>query len=579
MFRYLKKVFFLLGNDKKKIPLIILLFILSSMLEIVGIGVIAPYISLFSDPNAAQELSNFANTVFHQNISIEQIFIYSGIVLTFIFLLKTIITLFVKGVIIRFSQKQQVRLRTQLMDQYQSLPYSEYISRNSAEYIHSIQNLAEQYASKVVQSFLYIISDGLLVIFILMLLAWTDLVVFLVLLALFLIISIGYDYFFSRNLKKHGELANSAATLMVKNLHEGIEGLKEIRVFGKEDYFYQNVVKYAEQYAHSHVKSQITTMAPRYIIEIFVVFFIVSMATKSFIFDKDLTNSLVTIGVFGVASLRLIPSVNMLLTSVTHLRFNYDVVERLFNDLRNIRPLKTRKGAIIINDEFEEIALKGVNFTYAGTDKKAIRDLSITIHSGDSIGFIGCSGSGKTTLIDIMLGLLEPQTGVIELNHIDIKNNMHRWREQVAYLPQQVFLIDDTLRNNIALGESQENIDDKRILKAIKKAKLTSLLEVMEQGLDTTLGERGVRLSGGQRQRVVLARAFYYERNILIMDESTSALDKATEKEIVKEIKSLKGKKTLIVIAHRLSTLEHCDKIYELIDGSLFDRGEYKDVV
>ena len=205
-------------------------------------------------------------------------------------------------------------------------------------------------------------------------------------------------------------------------------------------------------------------------------------------------------------------------------------------------------------------------------------NLSIDLHAGESIGLIGTSGSGKTTIVDILLGLLAPTGGSVIYNGDPLQNNLPSWRSQVAYIPQNIFLLDDTLRANIAIG-LKEDIDEKKVEKAIKQAQLNDLLQQLPKGLDTVLGERGLRLSGGQRQRVALARAFYFDRDVLIMDEATSALDNETEKEIIEEIRRLKGKKTMIVIAHRLTTVKHCDCIYRLENGKVVDKGTYSEVV
>ena len=214
-----------------------------------------------------------------------------------------------------------------------------------------------------------------------------------------------------------------------------------------------------------------------------------------------------------------------------------------------------------------------MQFTYQKTKCPALKQVTLNIRAGESIGLIGPSGSGKTTMVDVLLGLLEPQKGEIYYNGKDLIESLDEWRAQVAYLPQQVFIIDNSLRNNIALGMEDEEIDDVQLHEAIRQARLTELVEQLPDGVETILGERGIRLSGGQRQRVALARAFYHGRSVLVMDEATSALDNETEQEIVEEIRHFKGKKTMIVIAHRLTTVQHCDRIYRLENGEITETG------
>ena len=209
----------------------------------------------------------------------------------------------------------------------------------------------------------------------------------------------------------------------------------------------------------------------------------------------------------------------------------------------------------------------------------ALQDITLQIRSGESVGLVGPSGAGKTTLVDVLLGLLEPQAGSITFNGLSLQEGLLEWHSQAAYLPQQVFLIDNTLKRNVALGMQDDMIDETRIHQAINQAMLSELLEQLPYGIETILGERGIRLSGGQRQRVALARAFYHRRSVLVMDEATSALDDSTEKEIVEEIKRLKGQKTMIVIAHRLSTVQHCDRIYRLEQGKIVEEGSPQQVL
>jgi len=222
---------------------------------------------------------------------------------------------------------------------------------------------------------------------------------------------------------------------------------------------------------------------------------------------------------------------------------------------------------------FVALGLRQIYYRYPNTKQSALQNLSLEIKAGESIGLVGPSGSGKTTLVDVLLGLLEPQSGTMEFNGRSLLENLEEWRSQVAYLPQQVFLIDNSLRCNVALGEEESEIDETRLREALRQARLTELVEQLPQGVNTILGERGVRLSGGQRQRVALARAFYHGRSVLVMDEATSALDNETEKEIVAEIQRLKGQKTMIVIAHRLTTVQHCDRIYRLEQGKIVEEG------
>ena len=305
-----------------------------------------------------------------------------------------------------------------------------------------------------------------------------------------------------------------------------------------------------------------------------MVVFVVTLVLLMLLLGYDLQVLVPTLGMFGVAALRLTPAANTLSTSLIQLRYVRDSISRLHRDFQTVTPVpfEARQSPLgIAPDEFRCLALDKVRFTYPNARQPVLKTLSLEIRAGESIGLIGPSGSGKTTLVDVMLGLLKPQAGELRYNDRPLQDALAQWRAQVAYLPQQTFLIDDTLRHNVALGVEDTEIDENRVKDALKQARLEQLVDELPEGTDTILGERGVRLSGGQRQRVALARAFYHGRSVLVMDEATSALDNETEREIVEEIRRLKGQMTLIVIAHRLTTVQHCDRICSLQNGAIVE--------
>jgi ABC-type multidrug transport system fused ATPase/permease subunit len=468
------------------------------------------------------------------------------------------------------------------MQAYQFLPYTEYIRRNSSEYIYSIQQLTAQYSGQVVLPLLRTISDGMVAFLILILLALQNIFALALLVVLLGLIFFLNDIFFRNNLKKYGENINKASATIIQGVSEGMDGLKEIRVLGKEQYFYQMVHKNAKKQAFFGTKALTLAMAPKYILELTMISFIMLLVLATLLLGNNIDTLLPTLGVFGIASLRLFPAANALVHSLTQIRYSRDSVTRLYNDQHRLKQLSDKEGYSMsaqIPKQFQVLNLDRVSFTYPQSEYKALNEISLEIKAGESIGLIGPSGSGKTTLVDMLLGLLEPQQGSIQYNGEEVKTALGQWRSQSAYIPQQVFLIDDTLRHNVALGIASDEIDNEKLQESLRQSKLIEVVEQLPQGINTVLGEKGVRLSGGQRQRVALARAFYHGRDVLVMDEATSALDDQTEREIVKEIDQLKGKKTIIVIAHRLTTLKHCDRIYKLENGRVTAVGSYKELI
>ena len=561
----------------------VLFFLGVSILDLIGLGLIGPYIALVLDTGTMDGMLGRFVEFFGLPKDPKHVLINFGIILIFIFLIKGFFGIGIHWVIIHFGQRQQMRIRSSLMQYFQSMPYSLYLRRNSSEYIYSIQVLTGQFSSAVI-TLLRIVSEGIVGIVIISMLAWTNIAALTLLLSFLIIMVLGYDSIFKKRSIFLGKKANESSTALVKGINEGIEGIKEIRVLGHEKFFLNKVKEGARQLAVYFVKHQLIQVGPRYLLEFLMVSFVVLLISGMMFFDQNLKTLLPTIGVFGVAALRLMPLANVFSGGLVQLRFSRDAVLKLYSDQEQLShpswESMTRDDASSsarpdekIFDTFRSLELQNLNFRYTNTLGNTLQNISLEILAGESVGLIGSSGSGKTTLVDVFLGLLEPHEGSICYNGKPLQQNLSGWRSQVAYLPQEVFLIDSTLRENIILGTEEEDFDESLFKEALRQARIKEVVEQLPKGHDTFLGEHGIRLSGGQRQRVALARAFYHKRSVLVMDEATSALDHETEQEIVEEIKHLKGKITLIVIAHRMTTVGHCDRIYRLDKGNLIESG------
>lgn len=580
---FIKQVLHLLDKDKKKLPVIILFFLMSSLLDLIGIGLIGPYIALLVDVDIASGLISDAIILFGLPSNKEQLVISIGYILLIVFLTKAIFAIWINRVIVKFSESQHIRLIKVLMSSYQSLSYVDYIRRNSSEYVYSIHQLSNQYANHVVSPLLRMLSDGIVVSAIVIFLALQSPAALGLLLLLIVVMMFIYDSIFRRKMNTYGEQLNLAASAIIKGVTEGIEGMKEIRILGKEQYFYKNVTKEADKLANYAIKSTVVSQSLRYLLELTMIAFVVSLVLITLNLGGNIPALIPTLSVFGVAALRLFPAVNTFMQSLMQMRYGKDSVSRLMSDLKDIQNIEMQesniKPAPRLKENFEELQLDNVYFSYPASNINALENISLKIKAGESIGIIGPSGSGKTTLLDTLLGLFDPQKGDIIFNKKNIKDDLTQWQSQVAYIPQQVFLVDGTLQQNITFGLDDFEVEEERLNKSLHQARLSDLVNELPEGVNTILGERGIRFSGGQRQRVALARAFYHGRNVIVMDEATSALDSETEREIVGEIERLKGTKTMIVIAHRLSTLKHCDRIYELKNGRVINEGSYDKIV
>jgi len=288
---------------------------------------------------------------------------------------------------------------------------------------------------------------------------------------------------------------------------------------------------------------------------------------------KPMEALLPTLGLFAAAAFRIMPSVNRLLSAVQSMRFYLPVIDTLHSEfcLLNAASTQQRGQPLPFNDA---LVLDQLSFKYPTAETPALRGISLSIPRGASIGFIGGSGAGKSTLVDTILGLLTPDSGSIKINGVDIQTNLRGWQDQIGYVPQSIYLTDDTLRRNVAFGLPPDQIDEAAVWRAIKAAQLEQFVNELPQGLETQVGERGVRLSGGQRQRIGIARALYHDPAVLVLDEATSSLDTATEHDVMEAIRALRGEKTLIIVAHRLSTVEHCDRLFRLEQGAVAEEGE-----
>lgn len=582
MKQILKKILFLLGEDVKKIPLLAILFFVVSLLDLLTLSLVPTYITLVIDPDLV--LEGWMGPWFSKiGLPQEQkpLLVIFGSLLFGVFLFKSIVAIWVNYVIIDFSIKQQSNLRLLLMNVYQFLPYSDYLLRNSSNYIYNIYSLTMQFSNGVILSGLRTLSDGMIVLVIFIVLAWNSIGALILLAVLLGIMVFVYNFFFSDKFKIYGAKVNQASVSLMQGINESMNGVKEIRIFGREECFYRKVHKATQEYAHYQTRFQVLSTSPRYLLEVLLIIFVTFFVTLSILFNYSTVEILPVIGLFGVASMRLMPIINGFYISFSQFNYNYDSISKLYNDL-SLHSGKSRARdndrSLILENSFSNLHLDKVSFYYTNLNNLVLNQISLTINAGDSIGIIGASGSGKTTLVNVILGLLSPQNGEIRYNGKLLSGSLSDWNNNVAYIPQQVFLIDDTLRNNVVLGFDESEVDESQLKNALHQAKLTEVINQLPQGIDTIVGEAGVNLSGGQKQRVALARAFYYNRTILVMDEATSAIDNDTEREVLEEIQYFKGKKTVIVIAHQLETLQYCDTIYKIKDSMITKLGSYREL-
>ena len=582
MRQYLLEIYYLLGAQRKKLPILIGIFIFASLLELISLGLVGPYVSLLTNSEPLE--GSFANilTSFDLKNNPQFLIPFLGLLLIAFFFIKTLANIWVNYKIFSFSQNQDVLLRSHLMKSYQSLTYEDFIQRNSSEYVDVCMRIVGQYTKGVLVNLLRAIADIIITFAIVIFFMWQFGEVLFILLVLFSVLIYTYNFFLKGALNRYGKITNISSKRSIQALNEGMSGFKEIRILNKESYFYNKLNYNSKRFAKNQKYALILSSLPRSLLEFILIVFIVSIVLFYFDNTAGIISSMPMIGMLGVATIRIFPAANNISTTLTQLNYSRDAVSILYNDIVKFNQdstIKTPSEDKPNLEEFESLEIKGLSYNYPSSSKIILDDINIKINKGDLVGIIGPSGSGKSSLVDLLLGLLAPTNGEIFYNKKPLEENLKNWRSQVVYIPQEIFLIDATLRLNVALGVESADIDNNLVYQSLKQASLIEMVEQMENGIETVLGENGIRLSGGQRQRIALARSFYHGRNLLIMDEATSALDNKTEEEILKEIRQFKGDKTIIVITHRLTTVMNCDYIFRLEDGRIVDSGPPKQVL
>ena len=551
-------------------------FLLTSFFDALSLAILFPFIQILVNFQDFQSSYGW----FFESINLtskSEIITFLGITLVSLFIIKALASILVNWAILRITYNRQAKIKTSLLHKYLNMHYRKYIEGNSARYIQMIQTMSMQFI-KVLQGFLRLLSDGLIFLSIVIVLAIVEGPLLIYVGGMMIVLLLIYDIFFKKLLDSQSRAITDSSVQVTKTVNESIQGLKEIKILGKQNFFEDILKENVDIYAKNNIYADLIRTQPKHIIElIFVIAFTLAVVFFTPL-QNDFQSLIPTLGVFLFAAIRLMPTLNQMLASVNVLRIGYYPTTLLFEDMTTKQDLEEDDyKANILKDGFTSMLLKNVFFSYKNDKEHQLNGISLQVDKNKSIGLFGQSGSGKTTLVDVMLGLLEPSKGEIHLNNKIVKNNKE-FRNLVAYIPQDIFIINDSVKNNITLTGRDEVIDDVLLEDVVLRSRLKEVINNLPEGINTNIGERGVKLSGGQKQRIAIARALYNKREVLIMDEATSALDNNTEKEIIDEIRKLKGKVTMVVIAHRLTTLQHCDEIYEISNGRISEKYNYEDI-
>ncbi|MGG6293723.1 ABC transporter ATP-binding protein [Leptolyngbya sp. AN02str] len=597
---YVSRFLYVISAKKIELFLLLISFLVISVLDAVGIGLVGPFIGLAVNPGMVQKNALLSRLYDYSGLDNSNQFIAAlGLFIIIVFFFKSFLYYQIQNYVYKFCFTQQVKLRLRLLRTYLALPYTFHLKTNSAHLIQTIIKESEQFTYSIAIPLLNSVANMFVLLVLILLLARTDLFTTVSILGLLLVAFVPFHYF-RHKLVAWGKAGVDANTEMLRIVNHAVGGLKETRVIGCESYFEKQLSTQVNNFAKVATNFHVFQLLPRIVLESLLIMFVVGLVSISLFYEQRSQNLISVLGIFAIASIRLLPSASQFMSNLGVLRNFKSTLDKIYYDLKEIespeaisylrlfqRSPQSLKATNIYQEGITDItlpfnnrlALSHINYTYPSSSTPSLSNISLTLRKGESIALIGKSGAGKTTLVDVLLGLLIPESGDIQVDGLSVYSDLRSWQNLVGYIPQTIFLIDDTIERNIAFGVPDQHIDQQRLQRAIESAQLSELIGQLPEGVHTIVGEHGVRLSGGQRQRIGIARALYHEREILVLDEATSALDNETENLISQAIQQLSGRKTMIIIAHRLTTVEHCDRIYEMEKGRIIRSGSYQEIV
>jgi ABC-type multidrug transport system fused ATPase/permease subunit len=584
MHTFKKLLFLLTPHERKRAGLLLTMMTIMALLDMIGVASVLPFVAVLTNPGLI-ETNVILNTIFQNSsmfgIETNQEFLFALGVLVFVLL---IISLAFKALTtyaqIRFAQMREHSIGKRLIEGYLHQPYSWFLSRHSADLGKTILSEVSTIIGQGIGPLMELIAKGMTAIALITLLFLADpklaFIVGFSLSAAYLIIF----YIIRKYLNRTGEERVVNNQLRFEAVSEMFGAAKQVKVGGLEETYIKLFSNSAKIFARTQASSLIISQLPRFILEaiafggiLLIILYVISQ-TGSF------NNALPVVSLYVFAGYRLMPALQQIYSSFTNLTFVGPSLNKLHHDLKSLKPFNENQdqGVLTFN---KTIVLKNIHYNYPNASRTALKNISLTIPVKSTVGLVGATGSGKTTVVDIILGLLVAQKGILEVDGKAItKQNARAWQRSIGYVPQHIYLSDDTVAANIAFGVEPKDINQTAVLKSSKIANLHNfVMEELPKQYQTTIGERGVRLSGGQRQRIGIARALYHNPQVLILDEATNSLDNLTEKAVMDSVNNLSKDITIILIAHRLSTVKKCDNIFLLEKGEIKNNGTFEELI
>lgn len=571
MIRVFKKFYKLLNrHQKNRLLILFFMMLIGACFEVLGVSMMLPLVTAVMNPDIITEnaLCAWICQTFHLSDHVSFV-IWCIVALVFIYIVKAVYLTIEYSIQYRFVFNNRFMTQTRLLEAYLCRPYEHFLSAQSGEIIRVVQEDANNSFNMliVILSFLTeTVVSAAVIIAIFVINPFMTVCVAAMLLLLMLALAKGLRPL----LRREGLAYQETYAETNKWLLQSISGIKEVKVTQTEQFFLNNFIKYGRRLVTAARWNSTLQNIPRNLIELVSVCSMMIVFGIMIVMGVEMDSLLPSLSAFAMAAVKLLPSANRILGAVTQMTFYEPALDNMLESLDVLEETavekKDRTDELLLR---KEIRLSGITYMYPGGEKKIFENADLTIPVGQSIGIVGTSGAGKTTAVDILLGLLKPQAGQILVDGVDVSRNIQGWLAHIGYIPQMIFMLDDTIRENIVFGHETDGQTDAAVWSALEEAQLADFVKELPDGLDTSIGERGVRLSGGQRQRIGIARALFTNPDVLVFDEATSALDNETEEAIMQSIHSLYGKKTIIIIAHRLTTIEGCDAVYRVGDGKM----------
>ena len=575
----------LFSKNTYKLYLLFVANLFSTFLEVFSIGSIPVFVMMITDVDLVlSKISEISYLTFILKYEDSQLIIFSAIFLLLIFLFKNLYLLFVLYFQGKLIMNLRLKISTNIFSYYILMPYEELINKNPAIVIRTIESDVSN-TFVYIQSFFTIIRESLILVSIFILLFITNFFISSISILTLGVPLIIFWYTYRNALKVKGKLFLIESGKKLKLINQSLASFKELKISNRENYFLKSFTFITQGLEKLGFFNYLITAIPRLFLEVTALLSVVVVSVLLYLIANDTQSIIPLISLLAVTAVRLIPSLNAITTSLTTLRFRKPSFELIVNEINKLKEknFQIKETTVNVNNknfEFKnELIVKNVYFKYQDANKAVLENLNFKIKKGSKVGIIGRSGAGKSTLVDLILGLLNPQEGQIYVDDNKLHEVVDSWQGKIGYIPQEIYLLDDSIKNNIAFGIPKENINEELINNVLKVAQLEKLVHSLPDKLETIIGNKGIKLSGGEKQRIAIARAVYNNPEILILDEATSALDIDNENKILAEINQNLSDKTTIIISHRNNTVKNCDIIYVMEDGKIIDNGKFQDVM